>query len=74
MNTPEPNELDQKEIVRLAALTKLAYDREREMASMRLGCRTAVLDELVESEREGFGDSQNNFTRKMEPDTNDNTN
>jgi putative DNA primase/helicase len=38
---------DQAEIKRLAALPSLQYDREREAAAKRLGCRTSTLDHLV---------------------------
>lgn len=40
------------EIKRLAGLPRLQYDREREAAAKRLGCRTSTLDSLV-AERRG---------------------
>jgi Protein of unknown function (DUF3631) len=43
---------DAAEIARLAALPPLQYEREREAAAKRLGCRTAILDRLVGSTRE----------------------
>jgi DNA-binding winged helix-turn-helix (wHTH) protein len=39
------------EIARLAALPPLQYDREREPAAQRLGCRTSTLDSLVARQR-----------------------
>jgi putative DNA primase/helicase len=42
---------DDVEIARLAALSPLDYERERETAAKRLGCRPAILDRLVETKR-----------------------
>jgi putative DNA primase/helicase len=42
---------DGAEIARLAALPLLAYEREREAAAERLGCRVSSLDKLVEAGR-----------------------
>jgi hypothetical protein len=42
---------DRAEIARLAALPLLDYEREREAVAERLGCRVAVLDQLVEAAR-----------------------
>jgi putative DNA primase/helicase len=42
---------DDAEIARLAALTPLQYEREREAAAKRLGCRTTILDRLVAGTR-----------------------
>jgi putative DNA primase/helicase len=47
-NLPE----DALEIARLASLSKLDYDRERDAAAEALGCRVTVLDKLVEVARE----------------------
>jgi hypothetical protein len=38
---------DDAEIARLVRLPPLTYDREREAAARRLGCRVGILDELV---------------------------
>jgi hypothetical protein len=42
---------DDAEIARLARLPPLTYDREREAATRRLGCRVATLDEAVRAAR-----------------------
>jgi putative DNA primase/helicase len=42
---------DAAEIARLAALPPLAYEREREAAAKRLGCRAPILDRLVAGAR-----------------------
>ena len=42
---------DDAEIARLAALSPIAYDREREAAAERLGVRIATLDRGVEAKR-----------------------
>src|ERR1044071_133656 len=42
---------DSAEIARLALLAALDYERERELAAERLGCRVAILDRLVEAAR-----------------------
>ena len=42
---------DEAEIARLAALSPLAYDRERTAAAKRLGCRGDTLDKLVRAAR-----------------------
>jgi hypothetical protein len=39
------------EIARLAGLTPLEYDRQREAVAKRLGCRTSTLDQLVSKHR-----------------------
>ena len=39
------------EVARLAALPSLQYDREREAAAKRLGCRASTLDSLVAQQR-----------------------
>jgi putative DNA primase/helicase len=44
---------DGAEIARLAALPPLAYEREREAAAERLGCRVSILDRLVAAKRGG---------------------
>jgi DNA primase (bacterial type) len=48
--TPQA-ESDETVLERLASLPVLDYERERETAAKTLGCRTAVLDKLVQSER-----------------------
>jgi len=53
---PEPNQPSSQvdsaaEIARLAGLPPLQYDREREAAAKRLGCRTSTLDSLVAQQR-----------------------
>jgi putative DNA primase/helicase len=42
---------DETEIARLATLPPLEYERQREAAASRMGCRTSILDKLVESKR-----------------------
>jgi hypothetical protein len=42
---------DSAEIARLSRLPPLTYDREREAAAKRLGCRVGTLDEQVRAER-----------------------
>jgi hypothetical protein len=42
---------DQAEITRLSRLPPLSYDRERDAAAARLGCRVATLDEQVKVAR-----------------------
>lgn len=43
---------DGAELARLAAMSPLEYEREREAAAQRLGCRVGMLDRLVETSRE----------------------
>jgi Protein of unknown function (DUF3631) len=50
-NQRPPSELDDAEIARLARLPLLSYDREREAAAKRLGCRVSTLDEQVKAAR-----------------------
>jgi putative DNA primase/helicase len=38
---------DEAEITRLAVLTPIAYERERDAAAKRLGCRVSILDRLI---------------------------
>ena len=45
------------EIARLAALSLLAYEQEREAAAQRLACRVSVLDKLVAEARGGVDDT-----------------
>ena len=42
---------DEVEIARLARLSPLAYDREREAAAEKLGCRVTTLDDQVKAAR-----------------------
>jgi hypothetical protein len=42
---------DDAEVARLAGLPPIAYDRERESAAERLGCRVGTLDERVKAAR-----------------------
>jgi putative DNA primase/helicase len=46
---------DEAEIARLAKLRALQYDRERQAAAERLGCRVATLDEAVADARSEGG-------------------
>jgi len=46
-----PTETDEQVIARLAALPPLAYERQRDAAAERLGCRTSILDKLVAAQR-----------------------
>jgi Protein of unknown function (DUF3631) len=46
---------DDEEIDRLAQLSLLKYERERETAAKRLALRTSILDKLVEAKREELG-------------------
>jgi len=43
---------DNIEIKRLAGLPALIYEREREAAAVKLGCRVPILDKLIEAERD----------------------
>jgi Protein of unknown function (DUF3631) len=47
---------DKAEIARLAHLSPLQYDREREAAAERLGCRMATLDDAVRAARGSSAD------------------
>jgi hypothetical protein len=47
----QQSEADNAEIARLARLPPLSYDREREAAANRLGCRVGTLDEQVKAAR-----------------------
>jgi putative DNA primase/helicase len=51
---------DDAEIARLARLKLFAYERQREAAAKRLGCRTSILDRAVKAARgdESGGSSQ----------------
>jgi hypothetical protein len=49
----EGHELGAGEIARLAKLTLLQYERERESSAERLGFRVSILDRLVAAERGG---------------------
>jgi putative DNA primase/helicase len=48
---PDRRAEDAAQITRLAALPLLDYEREREPAADRLGCRVSILDQLVERAR-----------------------
>jgi Protein of unknown function (DUF3631) len=50
---------DGTEIAHLAALSVLDYEREREGAAERLGCRVMVLDDLVADARDKAGAADN---------------
>jgi putative DNA primase/helicase len=47
----QPEENDDAEIKRLAALPTLEYERQRKEAAKKLGCRDSVLDRLINAER-----------------------
>lgn len=49
--TKTPEETDKLELSRLATLSPLQYDRERDEASKKLGCRGTTLDAAVEALR-----------------------
>jgi putative DNA primase/helicase len=42
---------DDAEVARLAGLSPMVYDREREASAQRLGCRVGTLDEIVRAAR-----------------------
>jgi hypothetical protein len=46
-----PSRRDTAEILRLARLSDIQYDREREAAAKQLGCRAQILDRLVKEAR-----------------------
>lgn len=46
-----PNESDDEILKKLAALPPLEYERQRDGAAKTLGCRTAILDKLVDAKR-----------------------
>jgi putative DNA primase/helicase len=50
---------DETEIARLANLKPFAYERQREAAAKRLGCRTSILDRMVRAARGDEGGSGN---------------
>jgi putative DNA primase/helicase len=52
-DTPQnqQQESDAEEIARLVKLSPLEYDREREQAAKKLGCRSTTLDALVKAAR-----------------------
>jgi putative DNA primase/helicase len=52
MTLPDAALNEDAEIARLAALSLLEYDRERVTAAKRLGVRTRILDDLIESRRD----------------------
>jgi putative DNA primase/helicase len=58
---------DAAEIARLARLKALAYEREREAAAERLGCRISMLDRLVAAERERAGGASGAHGKPFEP-------
>lgn len=60
LSTPDHSVNDAVEIARLAALPLLKYDREREPAADRLGCRVTILDGLVADARSKVGAANNN--------------
>jgi hypothetical protein len=47
----QQSDADNAEIARLARLSGLSYDRERDAAAIRLGCRVGTLDKQVEALR-----------------------
>ena len=50
-NGPRPE--DEVEVARLAGLSLVAYEHEREAAAKRLGVRVSILDDIVESNVRG---------------------
>ena len=59
---------DEKEIARLAVLDHISYDREREQAAKRLGCRVSSLDKTVEARRvETASENAVEICREIEP-------
>ena len=56
---------DALEIAKLAGLSKLDYDRERDAAAERLGCRVTVLDELVDKARGESGGDHKGLGRPL---------
>ncbi|CEF49371.1 unnamed protein product [uncultured bacterium] len=54
--TPGAPDLEDTEIVRLAALPLLRYAQERKVAAKRLGCPIGILDKLVATARPGAAD------------------
>jgi putative DNA primase/helicase len=59
---------DDAEIARLARLKLFAYERQREAAAKRLGCRTSILDRAVRAARGDAGGDSGNQGRAMEFD------
>jgi Protein of unknown function (DUF3631) len=53
-----PVETDEEAIRRLARMKSLDYERVRDAEAERLGCRTSILDKLVEAERGGEDDGK----------------
>src|SRR6516164_3353519 len=52
---------DANEIVRLAKLSAIVYDREREARAERLGIRVGTLDSAVKAERDKAAKEQTDF-------------
>jgi len=52
---------DDNEILRLAKLSLIVYDRERELHAERLGVRVSTLDSAVRAERDKAAREQTDF-------------
>jgi putative DNA primase/helicase len=66
ISAPASADDDATEIARLARLPALAYEREREAAAKRLGCRALMLDRLVTAERAKGNGAANGQGRPLE--------
>ena len=55
------NGKDGNEILRLAKLSSIVYDRERELSAERLGVRVSTLDSAVRAERDKAAREQTDF-------------
>jgi hypothetical protein len=63
----KPASNDDAEILRLAKLSIVQYERERIEAATRLGLRTSILDRLVAAERESYDGKQGRALNLPEP-------
>jgi hypothetical protein len=55
------NGKDEDEILRLAKLSTIHYDKEREASAEKLGVRVATLDSAVKVERDKFAKEERDF-------------
>jgi putative DNA primase/helicase len=58
---PPANGKDKDEILRLAKLSTIHYDKEREASADKLGVRIGTLDSAVKAERDKFAKEQRDF-------------